>query len=496
MKTLFAMRYEVSPKNVSSNLFNEVELVCRQWIHHVASRHAPQAPIPNEQEYLIERDGIRLESWHFKNADSEAMTRLLLDHPDTNRNHLIWKVDIAVTEIKSVVSVRIKIDIYSTDSSIAIPQFEFSPPNLVKSLLEKFKLSYGGYQILDKPIHIKYSEVGDLVKFIFNESRDFPIILVSPMPNGDLAINPDRIFRKLTGVAYVFVFDSRDTASEFRNMIGYSWSCYGGAVRIYWPKALREGNPRRHRFWTTDSLKSFDTDAFAKGLLDEITEAAAFGSASEKDIGRIEATRRKVTEARSDERFAQLRAKLEESQKTLLQTSSEKEKFEKIVKDLADWNKLYEAELEDKEAVKRENQNLHQLLLEKESQIEQLRFALDKNQCDFEEIDFEPPKTLEDVVLAVKQLSNESQLMILPTAINSAKDSSFRNPERVYKALLGLSHAARLYHLNIEGKQSIDTLRLYCGISVTPDISPTTKKKYGQHYEFMYEGKRSWQVRI
>jgi hypothetical protein len=152
----------------------------------------------------------------------------------------------------------------------------------------------------------------------------------------------------------------------------------------------------------------------------------------------------------------------------------------------AEWTRLLEAELEDKEATKKENQELHQQLREKDAQIEHLRYALDQNPDACDDLHIEVPQTMEEAVLALQKLSHESYLVVLPSAIGAARDSSFCNPQRVFKALLGLSHIARLYHAGIESKHPTDLLRTMCQMDIASDISPTARGKYGRHYEFLY----------
>ena len=491
MKTLFSMRYGITPRDTETDLFHAVEDVCRFWIHNVAGRYAPHVDITEEREYIIERDAIRLESWYHESASAGTMRRLLLDHPDSSRDFLRWKVDVAILKSSDAdVSVRIKIDIASIDDSITVPQFSFDRPRLVNLLLDKFKLSYSGYPVTDRAIRIKQTELGELEEFIFSESRDFPVVAISPMHSGELAIDIAPLVQHLTGIAYVCVFDSPLAANVFRDQVGYGWSCYNGAVRIYWPKARKIGNPTRHRFWTTYTLKGMDPEEFAKGLLLDITEAAAFGSAAERDIMIVEAARRKAAEARSDERLAQLKSMLEEAKELGTRALSAKEEVEENARRQEEWSRLLEAELEDKESIKKENQELHQRIIEKDSLIESLRYSLDQSSQICEDTDVGVPETMAEVAGVLPQVVDSEALVILPSALDSANDSSFRNPEKVYKALLGLSHVAKLYHLGVEGKHPSELLRTVCQMDVSADISPTARGKYGRHYEFLHEGQK------
>jgi len=73
MKTLFSMRYGITPRDTETDLFHAVEDVCRFWIHNVAGRYAPHVDITEEREYIIERDAIRLESWYHESASAGTM---------------------------------------------------------------------------------------------------------------------------------------------------------------------------------------------------------------------------------------------------------------------------------------------------------------------------------------------------------------------------------------------------------------------------------------
>jgi hypothetical protein len=65
----------------------------------------------------------------------------------------------------------------------------------------------------------------------------------------------EQIARDLVGLAVVVELDD-DAAWELTRTLGKEWSCYNGAIRLYWPFASPERNPYRHPLWTSLRLLS------------------------------------------------------------------------------------------------------------------------------------------------------------------------------------------------------------------------------------------------
>lgn len=94
----------------------------------------------------------------------------------------------------------------------------------------------------------------ELVDALRSRERSLPIIGVS---NRDgLPLHPlltQSIARDVVGLALVTDLD--DQASwELTRQLGREWSCFGGAIRLYWPLLNMEGDPRTHPLWTGQRL--------------------------------------------------------------------------------------------------------------------------------------------------------------------------------------------------------------------------------------------------
>jgi hypothetical protein len=59
-----------------------------------------------------------------------------------------------------------------------------------------------------------------------------------------------------------------EAAWEMTRQIGKEWSCFNGAIRIYWPNLDRNQSPRSHPLWTSERLtyKAGDTEDAARPI--------------------------------------------------------------------------------------------------------------------------------------------------------------------------------------------------------------------------------------
>jgi hypothetical protein len=64
---------------------------------------------------------------------------------------------------------------------------------------------------------------------------------------------PNDLARDLCGIATVIATDSR-ASWEVTRTRGREWSCYNGAIRIYWPISAAGEIPQRHPLWTAERL--------------------------------------------------------------------------------------------------------------------------------------------------------------------------------------------------------------------------------------------------
>ena len=98
-----------------------------------------------------------------------------------------------------------------------------------------------------------------------------------------------------------------------------------------------------------------------------------------------------------------------------------------------------------------------------------------------------PINTVEDAVEAVSQIQGDS-LFFLPSAFESARQSTYRRPDEVYKALEALGEVAERILAGTLGTTPRDALRAL-GQDYAVGLSENTPKKLRRQYEFTYRGR-------
>ena len=93
-----------------------------------------------------------------------------------------------------------------------------------------------------------------LQSVIWNADRNLPLVCVSEDDDGPLTADfSTRMAADLSGLSIVAHID-RDCAWRLTQDRTREWSCYSGAVRLYWPMVADDADPQRHPLWTKSAL--------------------------------------------------------------------------------------------------------------------------------------------------------------------------------------------------------------------------------------------------
>lgn len=171
-----------------------------------------------------------------------------------------------ITEI----STRIELNQHwiSVVSSIVTATASNEPPEIKKPLIIIRLISrFGGGNDGDVPITItpimldETNTSKEIAKAVINSNNSctLPIVYVSTSNNNKHSVIPDRLARKLSGMAHVVVEPSRAFSHGLRKEVG-SRNVYGGVVGIYWPKGTGVTIFRRE----IKDIKLFEQEIFEK----------------------------------------------------------------------------------------------------------------------------------------------------------------------------------------------------------------------------------------
>lgn len=128
-------------------------------------------------------------------------------------------------------------------------------PQVFRDILDIREWFVGDTLVRTKPINFHGDQgARTLMDIVRHPDRNLPVVAVSvrdgepltPMLAEDLA-------RDLSGLAIVATLDDASSWA-LSNIFGREWSCFNGAVRMYWPLRRTSVNAFDHPLWTTDRL--------------------------------------------------------------------------------------------------------------------------------------------------------------------------------------------------------------------------------------------------
>lgn len=134
-------------------------------------------------------------------------------------------------------------------------------PHIVRAIVQAFDdWQVGESPVSARPFHFEGTDSARQLETILrHEKRNLPVIAVSAFEGSYLTETfPTDLANDLVGVALVASV-AADTSWEMTRLRGKEWSCFNGAIRIYWPQLnFATDNPYRHPFWTRLSLLAHD----------------------------------------------------------------------------------------------------------------------------------------------------------------------------------------------------------------------------------------------
>jgi hypothetical protein len=147
-------------------------------------------------------------------------------------------------------------------------------PRIVRDLLSPPSVwRFRGTQMSSVPIRFSGESGGDqFVSLVWGSSRAVPVVAVSEQYGFEFHPEvADSLAGDLAGLAIVGRLDAQ-ASWRVTQRKGKEWSCYGGAIRIYWPQGDDEASPYRHPLWTAARLldAAADTESAADRIRREL----------------------------------------------------------------------------------------------------------------------------------------------------------------------------------------------------------------------------------
>lgn len=310
----FVAQSALGPLESASAALDELVQVTAKWL---IEKGLP-AWIEGTTDFL-QRDGrLALVSAQRVTAGSAVEWEVTLDEPHDGRRFFSRLcLGVRDKELHLFLEMRAGADGYL----IAPVNFQVHTPRVWRDLLSARGWFVGNTPVSVKPIPWTGMEAGrKFLAVVHHADRNLPIVAVSryqgqwltPTLGEDLA-------RDLAGLAIVADLDEV-AGWAITNEAGKVWSCYGAAVRVYWPFRGGVVDPRAHPLWTAERLTDSTGSSSEAGrrIRDQLRRhfhelstyavdepPALFAIRSEASRGRLEELRKEAAESDSYEQLSE-----------------------------------------------------------------------------------------------------------------------------------------------------------------------------------------------
>jgi len=319
MHPIYATRVDVWPPDPSndgqerisgpfsngSDVRTHVTRRAAAWAAELIARVDPGARVMGETVADLSLEGgagrCRIEAEAFDNAAGSAW-RLAIETLGREGNRQLlgqradrsapaepsWRVDMTGRAAGEavVLTVRIAADAGTPADVVAVP------PTLIADLCKSTELGVRGEAVRSTPHVCEADGIDDLVGWLLGTERTLPLVLVSRLPDERTVVSAVALAERLATLAHVVELGSFGTAFALTESVGKLFSCYNGAVRLYWPGLTLDDDPYAHPLSMAEWLARAPR-APERLLADPIVAQAAQRIGPDRAVAPIEAEERR-----------------------------------------------------------------------------------------------------------------------------------------------------------------------------------------------------------
>jgi hypothetical protein len=426
MRPLYAVQFEVaSPKSDATSDVAEGTLQAVQsWISDwYLFRKGIKIELPFAGDHLSPCQSHELRiSREVSQRGEVSHSTVSWSYPGENDGNLLWNSRCEVSKFYGLTEFSFQILLESTQFYIAPVEFKLQRPRLIATLLREFVCTHGDERLSTDPRSLSAQGVADFVQMhVLSRSRRLPIVVVSRTALSDKwLVDPAELADRLAGIAEVYVLDDKWAGYALSDEVGKIYSCYNGAVRLYWPDFDPEASPYSP-VYTPDRVRVLG-GRLVETIFRQLAAISAFRFVpgpiavdaldflGEQKRKELESMKRAAQELGDYEQFVQM---------------WEKENAE-LKKNLG---QLKEENAELRAGLQLSQENLGAMWRAQE-EIEGIGTA--------EVATEEEAESIEESVLMAQSNFSET-LVFLESALTSAQDSPYKHPKRVSQALLAMA---------------------------------------------------------
>lgn len=244
-------------------LFDDACRSLRQWFDNKLSQN-------EDGTYRIQKDGRAAEASIGDDAiDGSRLFRIRVTESIEG-----GKLTSEINVLEDSQGVHFACDLGVVATGVARPNIALRAPRFVQtiaSLGSAWQIEAGRDRVFSQPFRVGTNNGSQLLDLLRAPERALPVIVISEFDGSEtfpgLAQN---VARRVTGLAHVCVVDE-NASWQLTQDLGQEWSCFNGAVRLYWPGGVAVGSPFRHPLWLSDKLELRFGEAAADWLCNKLT---------------------------------------------------------------------------------------------------------------------------------------------------------------------------------------------------------------------------------
>lgn len=470
MPEVYAAKLDVTPRYEAGLESNFLTLL-RQWVGERWSEDSPWFQ-PEEPRSVGLEDGSILR-WEPYNDRGSFLYEFIWRHPHVTNPDITWATQASLYRVRD--QARLTIRVWNTGPEIGEPNSLLTTrPRLLLLLGDCFStVRHEGSKLTAESRSLDEAEFPYFVRYeLMDPGRQRPILVVSPPREGSFELPPDQLAREFLSLAEVVHAKTPQNTFALTDELGDKrLSCYNGAARVYLTNFRRNDNPLRHPLLLPKRLIRRDE----RNLLGQ--KLAWLG----------------VRHFRADDEIPQLRdrraLRTDERQQILIRQIDELRTAKRIEsqQDVADWIEIAQEFENAYNSLKLEKDILQERLKEADDKVRGLQYALGQRRIQQGESlepepQFEPNTVLE--ALEYAQMMFEDDLLILPSAFESAADCLYQRPGEILRALQAMTEIGRRRRkAGSIGKGLREAFR-EIGLDYRHGISETSSKRMREQYRF------------
>ncbi len=475
MRTVYATALEV---RADADVSTSLEYVGR-WIHDWYRRHRLTVDVLQNlssgdvEVWPAEGHTLAVRHHAAQAVKGEKLVDVRWEYPDQYDASLGWVVRLALLGHGQGLLLSMEVAVTGLQLLVAPASIKLGSPRVIRDISRLRSAFMGGHPYNVSPELIAAEDVELLASELTDQSRPYPIVLVSRRVQDDVPmVDSAALSERLAGVAKIYELTDKWAAFRLTEEFTKPLSCFGGAVRIYWPRFTEQADPFTHPLWMPWQFKDADTtERTLSHLSGMVFDAAAFRHVEPSAIAQV----RNVAEREAREASRSGR------------TKSTDELLDDLI---AMEDKLKRAETSNAELTK-ENQTLRENAL---AMATHAGWEAPPQPVAPQPAPTPEPGTPESVSEAVViAQARAKHVRFLPSAHVAAAESPYRHPDRVQQALTAIEEVASIWAETIDSGKSGGSLRQLFkkrGFDYADDISQTSKGKWGSEYVAEYNGQQ------